>query len=95
MRNRRRCSHGVRQLPRIFKRKARAVQRLGRVVHAKIENGIDPWTAGALRLDDQYRRGLTPANIAALGLRSIEHREESIDQLTLGAAVRLRHRGPH
>ena len=66
-----------------------------RVVNAKIEDGVDPRTAGALWFDDQNRRRLPPANVAAFSLGRVERREESIDQLALGAAVRLGHRGPH
>ena len=66
-----------------------------RVVNAKIEDGVDPRTARALRFDDQNRRRLTPANVAAFSLGRVERREESIDQLALGTAVRLGHRRPH
>ena len=69
-------------------------QRLGRVVNPQIEDRVAPGASGGFRLDDQNRRRLTAADVAAFSLRRVERCKESIDQLALGAGVRLRHRRP-
>src|SRR5713226_10754386 len=53
------------------------------VVHAQVENAIDPGTARALSYDDQNRPRLPSPNITAFGLGSIECAEQPIDELTL------------
>jgi hypothetical protein len=49
-------------------------ERFRPIVHAKVEDFVDPKTARALPFDDQNRRRLPPANIAAFSLGRIESR---------------------